>query len=443
MPVLRIAYEGTIYELDFPEEVMPAAQYVTLMGQHALKLPKDVRNAQIVRSSDYVGANSEFVEDTITELSNNGDARRGVNVVPFPGARSGAATIITCENTQGETLIALVNPGWYDTRYETDPLKKLNIPQTLRFIEGYIRPGGFEGGQNALAVRPTPEREIAERQVSADKKISTIIAYQNTPRTGSQHHDPLDKNSIDCAKREVLYRSGLTLKEDAFRFVGKVEKKQPKDKEGILVVYHAEVPLNGDQPPTLAPIRTDKIPFAAWVKLNEIRVIKDKDGKIKAEVAYHKDGVCYFVPTDLRDDMHYAVIIGFAIQNYRNAQIQQQSRDEDGVSLFSSRENVEARIKSILKLEKLSLCDLLGISPEENFEFSSDELPGENAAERNNNLKLLATLGGYAENYHKKVLLLTQLFNKTPANQLLTAKDLYQAIHAQQSVPPRRVGSSL
>jgi hypothetical protein len=131
--------------------------------------------------------------------------------------------------------------------------------------------------------------------------------------------------------------------------------------------------------------------------------------------------------------LKYALIIGLGIQHSRKMEIEAISKDAEGLSLFSERKNVEAKINRILQSKilnpsNLRLNELFGQSPESYLkEIGCDQLPGETLAEKSKNMVSLAHLGRHADQYHVRIRWFAHFFSTAPEGKIFCAADLRSA----------------
>ncbi len=194
-------------------------------------------------------------------------------------------------------------------------------------------------------------------------------------------------------------------------------------------------------------VDNSEIKEAVWSKLSAFRFIKDKtrnEGFYIVSEYYDEEGENHLIEVP----MHYALMIGESVRHFRDKEIQALSQ-LDGSSLYSSRENLEAKIKQILNNSRLNpigkrLEHILGATPESELsDIAINNIIGKTSKEKEENLIALSQLGKNAHQYHKKIKILAQILTSMPIDKIPTADHLEYVAHEGPVIESCRLSKTL
>lgn len=441
---LIIKYQEAEYPLSFSNEPVDAADFIEQISRS--DLPQVVKNALTVRLADpQVNMFGRTMTDEVTTAAKIGETRYSVQVHPYPWQPSGASNVVVYQNAFNELSVALVYNQRRDRRPLDHPLRKLGVPSDFRLPEGYMHPKPCPGGENGIAVIESDNMDEAEELIL--KKVAVDAAYKQIqqkqePILNILFHKDLaapsltpafDKTVKECALRELKEEINFTPLDHQVHF------SHMREENAVVGVFL--IKTNDDA--TAPELQVDglEIKEAMWGKLKAFKLRKNaNDNKLVVEIDYYDDeGDAYPVEVPHR----YALTIGQCIQLHRNQELQAISQTE-GVSLFTNRESVEAKLNHLLRSKVLNptalkLSHILGESPENTLNnLNGVDIPGENAAEKSKNATILSNLGQSAENYHHKLRALAKLFTESPADKIYTAQELIFVLKECSSIEQNR-----
>ena len=393
-------------------------------------LPKDVQEALVVRFTNKTNMFGQTYKDTISKAVETHESRYSVQVHPYPWLAAGASNVIVHRNAFNELFVALVYNQRRDRRLTTDVLRQAGIPDYWKLPEGYMHPKPCKGGENGIALVSPDDMDESEELMLKNTPMQEAYKAIKVKHTGivrsHEENSSYDNGTKECAVRESYEEVGYKASLEDVQFVS--QREENRLIPTIANVYLIKTKQRSDIAPPSLTVDGVEIKEAMWGKLKAFRFEKDhtKVEKIRIVLDYYdEDGNCYPVEVPIK----YALMVGQAIRKLRDEEIQKGSMVEE-FALFASRENIEARVKQILKTPSLNkhqktLQDILG-TPPETYLLSEGigNLPGELAQEKADNLKALASLGKEAENYHKKIVVLAAAFKNASLNQPLSAEQL-------------------
>ncbi|WP_131777801.1 hypothetical protein [Legionella fairfieldensis] len=388
-------------------------------------LPEDIQEALVVRFTNKTNMFGQTCKDTISKAVETHESRYSVQVHPYSWLAAGASNVIVHRNAFNELFVALVYNQRRDRRLTTDVLRQTGIPDYWKLPEGYMHPKPCKGGEKGIALVSSDDMDEAEELMLKDIPMQEAYKTIKAKHTGHfKSHEELhlsyDNSTKECAVRESYEEIGYNAALEDVQFVS--QREENRLIPTIVNVYLIKTKQRNDIAPP--PLRVDgvEIKEALWGKLKAFRFEQDHTKVEKVRIVldyYDEEGNCYPVEVPVK----YALMIGQAIRKLRDEDIQKNTMIE-GHPLFASRENIEARVKQILKTPSLNkhqktLQDILGVSPENHL-----LIEGGLAQEMAEDLKVLANLGKKAENYHKKIVALALAFKKASLNQPLNAEQL-------------------
>jgi ADP-ribose pyrophosphatase YjhB (NUDIX family) len=397
-------------------------------------LPDDVREALLVRLADKISMFGATFHDRLTTAVKEHKLRSSIQLHPYPWQASGSSCVIAHENKLKELSVALVYNQRRDRREPTDLQRLAGIPDFYKLPEGYMHPKPCTGGEAGISLVSSDDMDEAEELML--KGLSMRESYEkikqrNGDAKSSHSSDAVYDNSTkDCAIRESYEEVGLKIQPEQVQYISQREENRviPCITFAYLVKYKTEQ--------IEAPaMKVDGIEIreAVWSKLSAFCFVDDRtktEGFHVASEYYDNEGDKHLIEVPMK----YALMIAQSIRRFRDDDIQHVSQ-LDGTPLFSSRENLEARIKQILKNPRLNptgktLETVLGELPESKLEhIQVQNLIGETLKEKKENLLALSQLGRHADNYHKKVMALAGAFTCMSMDRVLTAVDIECIAH--------------
>jgi len=391
-------------------------------------LPDDIQEALVVRLADKTTMFGGTFNDRITQAVREHTARSSVQLHPYPWLAAGASNVIVHENKLKELSVALVYNQRRDRRLTSDPLRQAGIPDFFKLPEGYMHPKPCKGGEAGISITSADDMDEAEelmlKGIPMEKAYETIKQRKNhseAPHPSSSY----DNGTKDCAMRESYEEVGLVISPEWVQYIS--QREENRLIPCITYVYLVKYKTEEIEPPVM---RVDGIEIreGLWGKLRAFRFEADRtkaEGFHVASDYYDNDGNRHSIEVPMK----YALMIAQAIRRFRDEDIQNVSQ-LDEAALFSSRENVEARARQILKNTRLNptgktLGNIMGALPESKLHYILIEnLPGDTLQDKKENLTALSQLGYYADDYHKKVISLAGAFKRMQMDRPLTAENL-------------------
>jgi 8-oxo-dGTP pyrophosphatase MutT (NUDIX family) len=397
-------------------------------------LPKDVQEALVVRFTNKTNMFGQTYKDNISKAVETYESRYSVQVHPYPWLAAGASNVIVHRNAFNELFVALVYNQRRDRRLTTDVLRQAGIPDYWKLPEGYMHPKPCKGGENGIALVSSDDMDESEelmlKNIPMQEAYKTIKVKHSGIFKSHEEQSSYDNSTKECAVRESYEEVGYKASLEDVQLVS--QREENRLIPTIANVYLIKTKQRSDIVPPSLTVDGVEIKEAMWGKLKAFRFEQDhtKVEKIRIVLDYYdEDGNCYPVEVPIK----YALMIGQAIRKLRDEEIQKGSMIEE-FALFASRENIEARVKQILKTPSLNkhqktLQDVFGASPESYLLIEGvSNSPGNLAQEKDDNLKALANLGKKAENYHKKIMALASAFKNAPFDQPLNAEQLIEIV---------------
>lgn len=413
-----------VFTLEQPhrENLQATQQFIQSMTQ---SLPEEVQQALVVRLADKTNMFGETYVDTLSQEASEQEARYSVQVHPYPWLAAGASNVIVHKNIFNELSVALVYNQRRDRRPLSDPLRQAGIPDFFKLPEGYMHPKPCKGGEKGINIASADDMDEAEelmlKGIPMQQAYKTIKEHKMRAESSPPSH-AFDVNTKACAVRESHEEVGLTFTTEQVQYVS--QREENRIIPTIANVYLIQAKTKEMSPPTLQ-VDGLEIREGLWGKLHAFNFKNDITKPEQFHIAldyYDDEGNQYAIEVPMK----YALMIGQAIQRFRNEEIKKLSQLDD-VSLFSSREQVEARVKQTLKcrslnLESKNLLDILGNPPENCLQnFVTQHLPGDTKQEKCDSLIALSQLGKLAADYHKKIMALAVAFKKMSADIPLSA----------------------